>query len=194
MANTNAPYGLKPVRHMSGGNIQSEEYPIATGYATAIYTGDPVLQHSDGSIIIAVGTGGTPSTQTFGVFGGVDYVDASGNQKYSPYWPASTTATSIKAHIYTDPNIIFAIQSDATGVAAADIGQLADVEIVAGDAKTGKSKTNLDMSTGSATTGKHLRILRLIDDGENAAGAYADVEVVFAEHALKGVVSGVGGI
>ncbi len=194
MANVDAAYGLKPVRHMTGGEIRSEEYPIATGYATSIFTGDPVLQHTDGTIIIAVGTAGTPSVQTFGVFGGVNYVDAQGNQKFSPYWPASTTATNIKATIYTDPSIVFAIQSDATGAAAADVGQLCDVEIVAGDTKTGKSKTNLDVSAGLATTGKHLRILRIIDDGENVAGAYADVEVVWAEHALKGVVSGVGGI
>lgn len=194
MANVNAAYGLKPIRHMTGGEIRSEEYPIATGYATSIFTGDPVLQHSDGTIIIAVGTGGTPSVQTFGVFGGVSYVNASGEQVFSPYWPASTTATDIKAIIYTDPSIVFAIQSDATGVAAADVGQLADVEIVAGSTKTGKSGTNLDMSTGSGTTGKHLRILRIINDNENVAGAYADVEVVWAEHALKGVVSGVGGI
>ena len=194
MANSNAPYGLKPVRHATGGEIRSEEYPIATGYATSIFTGDPVLQTTDGSIIIAVGTGGTPSVQTFGVFGGVSYTDATGAQVFKPYWPASTTATNIKAVIYTDPNIVFAIQSDATGVAAADVGQLCDVEIVAGSTLTGKSGTNLDMSTGSGTTGKHLRILRIIDDGSNVAGAYADVEVMWAEHALKGVVSGVGGI
>ncbi len=179
---------------MTGGEIRSEEYPIATGYATSIFTGDPVLQHSDGTIIIAVGTAGTPSVQTFGVFGGVSYVNAAGQQVFSPYWPASTTATDIKATIYTDPNIVFAIQSDATGAAAVDVGQLCDVEIVAGDTKTGKSKTNLDVSTGLGSTGKHLRIMRIINDNENAAGAYADVEVVWAEHALKGVVSGVGGI
>ena len=194
MANTNAAYGLRAVRHASGGDVRPEAYPIATGYGTSIFTGDPVLQHSDGTIIIAVGTGGTPSVQTFGVFAGVRYTDATGAVVFKPYWPASTTATNIEAYIYTDPNIIFAIQSDATGVAAADVGQLCDVEIVAGDVKTGKSGTNLDMSTGSGTTGKHLRIMKIIDDGENVAGAYANVEVMWAEHALKGVVSGVGGI
>jgi hypothetical protein len=65
---------------------------------------------------------------------------------------------------------------------------------VFGSATTGKSGTNLDMSTGSGTTGKHLRIMRIVDDGVNTAGAYAVVEVTWAEHALKGVVSGVGGI
>jgi hypothetical protein len=194
MSNVDAPFGLKPVRHMTGGAIRMEEYPIASGYGTSIFRGDPVLQTTDGSLIIAVGTAGTPSVQTFGVFWGVEYTDAAGEVVFSKYWPASTVATNIKAHVYADPDIVFAIQSDATGVAAGDVGQLCDVEIVAGDTKTGVSKTNLDMSTGSAATGKHLRIMRIINDGENEAGAYADVEVIFAEHAIKGVVSGVGGI
>ena len=194
MANVNAPFGLKPVRHQTGGNIQSNTYPIASAYGTAIYTGDPVLLHSDGTIIIGVGTGGTPSVQMLGVFGGVSYKDAAGAIQWKQYWPASTVATEVKAIVYDDPEIIFQIQSDATGVAAGDVGQLCDVEIVAGSAATGKSGTNLDMSTGSATTGKHLRIMRIVDDGVNVAGAYAVVEVTWAEHALKGVVSGVGGI
>jgi len=194
MANTNAAYGLKAVRHLSGGVVQTNAYTIASGYATSIFTGDPVLQHSDGTLIIAVGTGGTPSVQTIGVFDGCRYVNAAGEQVFSKYWPASTTATDIEAYVYDDPNIIFKIQTDATGATDADKGQLVDVEIVAGSTATGISATNLDMSTGGGTTGKHLRILRLVNDGENESGAYADVEVVFAEHALKGVVSGVGGI
>ena len=194
MANTNAPYGLRAVRHASGGNIQTNAYTIATGYATSIYRGDPVLQTTDGSIIIGVGTGGTPSVQLIGVFDGCRYTNAAGEQVWSKYWPASTTATNIEAYVYDDPNIIFQIQTDATGATDADKGQLADVEIVAGSASTGISGTNLDMSTGGGTTGKHLRILRLVDDGVNESGAYTDVEVIFAEHALKGVVSGVGGI
>jgi len=194
MANVNSPFGLKPVRHQTGGEIRSNSYPIASGYGTAIYTGDPVLMTTDGTLIIGVGTGGTPSVQMLGVFGGVRYTDATGATFWRAYWPASTVATNIEAIVYDDPNIIFAIQSDATGVAAADVGQLCDVEIVAGSAATGKSGTNLDMSTGSATTAKHLRILRIVNDGVNVAGAYAVVEVMWAEHALSGTVSGVGGI
>lgn len=194
MANTNAAYGLRAIRHMTGGEIRSDEYPIASGYGTSIFKGDPVLQTTDGSLIIAVGTAGTPSTQVFGVFQGVEYTNAAGEVVFSNYWPASTTATNIKAKVITDPDVVFAIQSDATGAAAADVGQLCDVEIVAGNVKTGISLTNLDVSTGLATTGKHLRILRILNDGVNEAGAYSDVEVVWAEHALKGVVSGVGGI
>lgn len=190
MANTDAPYGLRPIRHMSGGVVSTNEYTIATGYATSIFFGDVVQGVADGSIVQAE----AGNVDNLGVFAGCSYVNATGEQIFSPYWPASTTATNIKAFVYDDPNIIFAIQSDATGAAAADKHNGADWEVVAGDTKTGRSKWNLDVSAGLATTGKALRILRVIDDGENAAGAYSDVEVIFNEHVMKGVVSGVGGI
>ena len=190
MANTNSAYGMRAVRHAGGGEIRENSYPIASGYGTAIYKGDPVQMTTDGSIIAAE----AGNVDNLGVFNGVSYVDANGAQQWSPYWPASTVATSIKASVYDDPMIIFEMQSDATGAAAADVGMGADWEVVAGNARTGQSATNLDVSAGLAATGKSLRILRIVDDGVNVAGAYSKVEVLFNEHVMKGVVSGVGGI
>jgi hypothetical protein len=190
MSNVNAAFGLRPVRHMSGGEIQMNDYQIASGYATAIYKGDVVQQTTDGTIIQAE----AGNVDNVGVFAGVSYVDANGAQVFSPYWPASTTATKIHAMVWDDPMIVFQIQSDATGAAAVDVANGADWEVVAGNARTGQSATNLDVSAGLGTTGKSLRILRIVDDGVNVAGAYSIVEVLFNEHVMKGVVSGVGGI
>jgi len=190
MANANAPYGLRPVRHLCGGVIQTNKYTIASGYNTAIFTGDVVEGVAGGSIEQAE----AGNVDNLGVFAGVSYTDAAGSQVFSPYWPASTTATNIVAYVYDDPMIVYAIQSDATGAAAADVHMGADWEVVAGSTTTGQSAWNLDVSGGLAGTDKSLRILRLVDDGENAWGAYSDVEVIFNEHVLKGVVAGVGGI
>ena len=190
MANTDQPYGLKPVRHISGGVIRTNDYPIAATYTTAIFRGDVVEGVADGSIEIAE----AGNVDNLGVFWGCSYVDSAGAQHYSTYWPGTASCTNIKAHVYDDPNIVFAIQSDATGAAAADVHNGADIEYVAGSTKTGVSAVNLDVSAGLGTTGKSFRILSIIDDGENVAGAYSDVEVIFNEHVLKGVVSGVGGI
>lgn len=190
MSNANTPYGLRPVRHLNGGVVQTNAYAIASGYNTALYTGDVVEGIADGTIEQAE----AGNTDNLGVFAGCRFVDATGKQVFSPYWPASQVATDIVAYVYDDPNIVYAIQSDATGVALADIHMGADWEVVAGDVKTGRSNWNLDVSAGLGATGTSLRILRIINDGENAAGAYADVEVIFNEHVMKGVVSGVGGI
>lgn len=189
-SNTNSPYGLKPVRHMSGGEICSNAYPITASTAGAIYKGDPVIGVSDGSITVA--TDGAAACM--GVFSGCEYDDVSGQHHFSPNWPALTTATNVVGYVYDDPNIIYQIQSDATGVALGDINQAADYDVVAGSSLTGVSATNLDCSAGLGSTDKNLRILRLVNDGVNAAGAYAQVEVVFSEHAFKGVVAGVGGV
>lgn len=187
MANLDAPYGLRPVRHLTGGCVRTNEYTIASGYATSIFTGDPVKLVAGGSLEIAAGA----VTDAIGVFWGCSYVDGSGNQVFSKHWPASTTATEIKAMVYDDPDIIFQIQADATGVVAADVGAHADWEIVAGSTSVGRSKTNLDASLAIGATQAGLRVLRIVDDGENVAGAFADVEVQMAQHAFNTVGAGI---
>ena len=190
MANVDQPYGLKPVRHLTGGELSTNTYPIAAAYTTAIFRGDVVEGVAAGGIELAE----AGNVDNLGVFWGCEYDDAAGAHHFSPYWPGTASCTNIVAYVYDDPNIIFQIQSDATGAAVADVHMGADIEYVAGSTATGVSKVNLDVSAGLAATGTALRILRIVNDGENAAGAYSDVEVIFNEHVMKGVVSGVGGI
>jgi len=190
MANSNKPFGLRPSRHMTGGEIQSNEYWIDPTYTTAIFRGDVVEGVAGGSIELAE----AGNVDNVGVFWGCEYDDSAGSHHFSPYWPGTASCTNIKAVVYDDPKIIFEIQTDATGATVADIHQGADIEYVAGDTKTGVSKVNLDVSAGLGTTGKSFRILRLANKPSNESGAYAVVEVLFNEHVMKGVVSGVGGI
>ena len=44
MANTDAAFGLRPVRHLNGNpyNGAYNEYPIPSGYSTDLLPGDPV--------------------------------------------------------------------------------------------------------------------------------------------------------
>ena len=190
MANTNAPFGLKPVRHAAGGELMTNDYPIAVGYTTAIYKGDLVEMANDGTITASAAA----NADNLGVFWGCSYKDPTGAKVFSNYWPGTASCTDIVAHVYDDPNIIFAIQSDATGFAAADVGQLVDIEYVAGSTLTGVSKVNADVSAGTATTNMTLRLLRIVDDGINAAGAYSIGEVLIIEHVMRPNVAGLGGI
>jgi len=188
MANVNAAYGLRPIRHLTGGEIRTNQYPILTGYAANIFTGDPVkLVTATGTLNIAAGG----DTDAIGVFAGCSYVNASGEEKFSKYWPTGTAGTDITAFVYDDPNIIFAIQSDATGITQADVGAQADWEIVAGSTSIGISLTNLDASAYLGATASGLRVLRIIEMPDNEAGAYADVEVQFAQHAFNSVPAGI---
>lgn len=189
MANTNAPFGLRPVRHNSGGTIRANEYSIASAYGTNIFTGDVVELTGTGR---NVAKASATNVDNVGVFAGCRYVNSSGKQVFSQYWPASTTATDIVAFVYDDPNIIFEVQAD--GAVAGEMGVLADWNVGTGSTVTGQSGLYAVVSGTSATTGGSLRIMGLVQSPENAYGAYAKVEVIFAEHVLKGVVSGVGGI
>lgn len=190
MANVAAPTGLKPVRHAAGGEIMTNDYPIAASYTTAIYQGDLVEMANDGTITASA----AGNADNLGVFWGCSYKDSLGAKQFSKYWPGTASCTEIVAHVYDDPNIIYQIQSDATGFAAADVGQLVDIEYVAGNTLTGVSKVNADVSAGTATTNMTLRLLRIVDDGVNVAGAYSIGEVIIIEHVMRPNVAAVGGI
>lgn len=198
MANIDGAFGLKPIRHPSGSirnNVNAPGYTIATGYSTSLFRGDPVE-------LTGTGTGKYPGIQVaaagnvdnLGVFWGCQYVDAQGNQVFSRYWPASTTATSILAFVFDDPQIVFAIQSES-GVtpAVTDFGNCCDWAAGTGSTVTGLSAYEADTSA-LATSGKSLQIMGVLDDPENTLAVHAILEVKFREHIHLGVVSGVGGV
>ena len=179
MANVTRPNGLTPVRHLTGGTIRAEEYTIADGYTTALYSGQVVKSTSLGRNIEA----GTADGVARGVFAGCSYQNLAGDVVFSPYWPASTalkTGTVATAYVFDDPNIVFEVQADT--IAAADIGQTYDFTIGTGSAVTGRSATVIaDAGKGSTNV---VRALGLARRADNAFGAFAKVEVVFASHEL----------
>ena len=73
MANKDAAFGFRPTRHLSGGDIRTEEFAIAANYGTAIYTGQVVEAVAGGGVEAAA----AGDTQQAGVFGGVFYTDPS---------------------------------------------------------------------------------------------------------------------
>jgi len=174
MANVNAPYGLRPSRHLTGGVTRTTEYPISASYTTKIYLGDPVGLTS-GLLVIGTDAG----TEHIGVFAGVNYVNAAGEVKFSKYWTGETSATEIKALVYDDPNQVFAIE--ATTFGTANRGVAYDLDVTAGTDSIGLSKTILNVA---GTSGAAYKVIGLVDRDDNVAGAYAEVEVVTVKHAL----------
>ena len=177
MANTDAPRGLWPVRHLSGGTIRVNTYPIATGYATNIFTGDVVKLVAGGGIEVAAA-----GNRFLGVFAGVNYTDANGKKVFKKYWPASTTATDIEAHVWDDPNIIFGVQSAGSTVAA-DVGNLGDHVAGTGSTTTGMSAHELNGSTGTGAAG--FRVLGKVNEPDNAYGTNVNLEVQPYQHELN---------
>ena len=178
MANVDAAFGFRPVRHMFGGVVRPSEYRIAGEYGTALYRGDPVKSVGTGRTVeIAV-----TSTNALGIFDGCQYVNAQGEIVFSPYWPASQTikaGSEVRAFVYDDPNILFEVQADGL-VAAADIGHTADWASGTGSALTGQSKYELESAGIASDAG--LKIVDIVRDGVNAFGANARVLVLINEH------------
>jgi len=179
MANADNPRGFTPVRHLTGGTIRANEYRIADDYATAIFAGDLVKLVAGGGIEVAAA-----GDRVLGVFQGCHFVNDSGEQVFNKYWPAAQSVQGSYgyAYVYDDPNIVFRAQADGA-VAAADVGQLADmISTHAGSTGTGRSGQEVNSTTGTGTA--QLRILDLVKDPENAWGANVELEVQIYEHEL----------
>jgi|SaaInl4_135m_RNA_FD_contig_21_3400974_length_1518_multi_5_in_0_out_0_2 hypothetical protein len=178
MANVDGPHGFRPLGHNGGGTPgRLNEYGIATGYATNIFFGDMVKLLTGGVIDLCV----ADEVGAIGVFQGVSYVDAAGEQQFSKYWPASTTATSIKALVADDPNELFVVQCDGT-VALTDMGANANlIATHAGSTVTGRSKQEVSATTLTGTA--QLRMVRLYDAPDNSfATANPEIVVRINEH------------
>ena len=181
MSATAAPQGFLPVFHPSGQIVANPYTGILT--AAAIYKGDPVLINTDGTIIVAVGSAGSPGLVA-GVFAGCEYTDADGKPNLKPAWPGSTTgATNITFWVYDQLDTVFEVQGDGS-VANSAVGDSANYTYVAGSAYTGVSASKLQTSSlAGAATAKQFRIIGLGQQVDNAWGdAYTVVRVQIAQN------------
>lgn len=149
----NGPYGLIPV-NLIGGQVfagSTRMIPIASGYNTSLYFGDPVKFTSDGTLItsgIAYNTAAAETGGTLGVFLGVEYTPAGGplygKQRYQK-WAAGTVASDAVAYVCDDPDVI---------MKAAVIAYNASGTPVIGCAPAAALGTNLtSMATATANDG-----------------------------------------
>jgi hypothetical protein len=121
MANTDKPDGFTPAYHMYGGVIRPAKMRIASGYGTAIYSGD-VVTLSSGKVQQA-GATDTP----IGVFYGVFYNASDGTPTFSKVWTASTAtqgSEDAEALVYNDPGIVYEAQFTAGTPAVSFIGNI----------------------------------------------------------------------
>ena len=178
MANQDAAFGFRPVRHLTGGQIRAEEANIANNYDTAIYTGQVVEAVTAGGVEAAT----VGDVQQAGVFAGVFYTDPTTSKPtWSAYYPASTNATDLKATIHMDPDIVFEAQHDGTGTAALNFSSGLFVG-VGGSTITGQSTSEIDTSDFDTTAGGFKQIGISTDpDNSDTSTANVNAYVVFNE-------------
>ena len=194
MANTDRPFGLRPVKHLDGSpwNGQVSTYYVPASDGTAIYVGDPVKsggtagdegtfvygQHVDGMPTVAVAAAGDTLR---GVVVGFSPLQSNLETLHR------AASTARLAYVVDSPDVVFEVQSDEGGAALAlvDVGENADILYTAGSAVTGRSAVELDSSTHQTTTAQ-LRILGFVQRVDNDPGSnFGKVLVVINEHELK---------
>ena len=185
MANKDAPFGLRPVRMMGGEPYSGGQsrYRIASGATTPIYQGDLVTQLTAGVLGRHAATGTVPIV---GVFNGCSYTDpTSGEQVFKNYYPGSISASDIIASVVDNPNVVFEVQSDAALPVADLFGNFDIVDgSPVGDTKSGRSNTELDVTTGATTATLPLKALDISQDPDNSdvSSANTNAYVVIQNH------------
>lgn len=178
MSSTSAPFGLRAVYSPSG-VVRPTAMTITTGYATAIYSNQPVkiIPSSTGEGTIAAAAVGD---RFIGTFAGVEWTDSDGRRRVSNKWTASTAGTEIVAYVTLDPSIVYEIQSNAA-LTVADIGKQYDFTAASGSATVGNSTQMLDVASAAANAS--LRLIGITPGPDNAFGdTYVVAQVQISEH------------
>jgi len=189
MANQETAFGLRPVG-LVGSGVNSTgvtEYEIASNNTNAIFNGSIVVPLAAGVIDQAGATNGG-TTQALGVLVGVQYQDATQKKPvWLNYWPGSgsvavDTNYPVKALVADNPNQLFVVAADATltnratALAAVFANASLGTSARTGSTDTGKSNSQLGVSTIATTATLPLRIVGLVDDDANndyaSAGAH----------------------
>lgn len=188
MANANTPFGFQ--QYQGTGSVPTyEQVPVTIAYnASAIYYGDPVEGDANGNVVQGDGT--TPASGIAGIFIGCKYLSVSQKRTvWSNYWPGTDVASTqvVEGYIVNDPNAKFVVQSDGTGIVAADVNLNIGYAIGTGNTTTGISGAYV---TGAAITATlPFRIVGLLTQPPGSpgteAGAYNRVIVAFNNVATK---------
>lgn len=197
MNGVDGAFGLRPTRVLSSAQVMemTNQYYIAGGYNTAIYSGDPVTMLSDGTI--GIGVAGSPC---LGIFAGCKFQTSvpgpSGLQyNFSPYWPASQavkTGTVVEAMVIDSPDIVFEVQESngsgaaGTPLALADRNLNINLYVPAGNTLTGQSKATINNATENTTPTLNMKILDLAPIPGNVVGNFAVWLVSWNNHLFKG--------
>jgi hypothetical protein len=189
MANSNNPFGMRPLGNLSATGAQKQySYLIKEDYATNIFQGD--LVRLVGGYIQRLG-GATQAA--VGVFNGCFYDDpVTGKPTWSNKYIANAAFTKdIQVEVIDDPSQLFLIQADSQAIVQADIGENVGVAYGTGNVTTGLS----GMTTSGApdtTAGNTLKIVGLFAEPGNELGAYAKLVVKINNHSYSsGGVAGV---
>jgi hypothetical protein len=186
-----APYGLVPINSVDGKPYAgaTRQLPIASTYNTAIFNGDIVAVVDGGTIAlsgVAADSTTSAANYTYGVFVGVQYVNAQGQTVQAQYYPGNAAATSAVAYVVDDPMAAFKVavvhaNSVVTTVNRSIVGvnMAVQQESPQGNTTTGNSNTGVLVATNDAGNAAALpvRVVSVIPETATSATAFTEVVV-----------------
>ena len=183
MTDTKALNGLTPSRKRGGAanSNATNEYPIASGFSTNIFSGDIVCNAAGNVVVLSVST-----QKAIGVFQGCKYT-ANGEIKYSNYWPSGTSSDDAVAFVVDDPQATFIVQADASVTAGDIMSKNFSCTLGAGSTVTGRSGFGIEAASRTDTTGGILRPIAVFNEPGNDISvdterAFPKVEVRIVRH------------
>jgi hypothetical protein len=178
MANTNSPFGGKPINTMTSTDFtgKTHVYSSSISDATKIYVNDFVkLGTGSNNKGVPYAAQATSTGDLVGVVIGIQNFITKETQIFR------AANTELALYVIDDPYAEFEVQINGT-IAVTDIGKEANLIVAAGDDTIGISRIQLDVTTLTASGGQ-VKILGLAERDDNVIGAYSKVRVVIVKHA-----------
>lgn len=182
MAATSSPYGVDVISDHTG-TPRTLRIPngIATGLASNIFKGQPVmLVAASGTITPIVNGGGTPDA-IFGIFDGVEYTPIGGRPTVSPFWPSGVqynTANDMFVYVWPAwlPGLRLRVQADGA-VAQTLLGSSFNItNMAAGSTSTGLSACTVGAAGVALGTQGQLTLIEFDTQVNDAVGdAFTDL-------------------
>jgi hypothetical protein len=184
-----APYGLTPINSVDGKPYAGATrlLPIASTYNTAIYNGDIVRVAAGGTIeksTVTVDSTTAAANNTYGVFLGVQYVNAQNQLIQAQYYPGNAAATSAVAYVVDDPMAAFKVavtfsgNATVTTVNQSIVGTNMSVRQGTGNNTTGDSAVSVYATNAQGNAGAlPVRVVEVVPATATSAGAFTEVVV-----------------
>lgn len=171
MANTNSPFGLRPLGIYGAAQptFQQQAWKVASGNTHQFFRGDPIIRLNTGYVDYWVN--GQPASYLVGVFWGAKYLStALGRTTQNTFWPGNDATTDGTVYVIPCDNFptpLFAIQASSatTPIALSDVGKNADIVMGTGHilgGSLGLSGATLGVPTTTATL--PFRVVGLLSD------------------------------
>jgi hypothetical protein len=179
VANSNSPFGFRPLIRMGGSVFSIQEYAKPATDANAIYSGDLVNKVTGAVAMPERADLNLPTIQT-------GYQGTPGTTLWQGVSATYGAASTLSVHpVFDQPDIIFMVQgkTGTTYSTNSHVGKNANMSTTtAGSTSTKQSGMTLDGATLNTTSSLDLKTVKISTISPNAEGANAIFEVLINKH------------